>query len=123
MSVLVKDGRMLLEIMKTNRVSRERLQAELRSQGIANLGQVKRAYLETSGDFTFFLHQEPSPGLSLIPEWNHEMRKNQDKAENTFACNICGKVVFEEILTDCKCDTCGHKDWSPAVLSHENGSL
>ncbi|TXK52637.1 DUF421 domain-containing protein [Pontibacter qinzhouensis] len=123
LSVLITDGLMQLDIMKENRVTRERLQAELRSLGISNLGQVKRAYLETSGDFTFYLHDNPTPGLSLIPIWDTEMREKQKKAENHFTCNICGYLVTTQKATQWKCDCCGHKKWSEAVLTHMVGEL
>lgn len=41
--------------------------AMLRLQGIENLGEVRRAYLETNGSISVFRHARPRPGLPIVP--------------------------------------------------------
>lgn len=49
---LVKNGRKLHKNMRQEYITDQELEAKMREQGIENLEQVKRAYLETNGEFT-----------------------------------------------------------------------
>src|SRR5947209_6571251 len=69
-SELVTEGTMQIHNMKTARISRERVIAQLRSKSIKNLGMVKRLYLEAGGSFTVIKEEEPLAGLCLIPQWD-----------------------------------------------------
>src|SRR3954469_22392158 len=66
-SILLKDGVMDLDEMSRCRISRQQLLAELRSQGLLNLGEVRRVYLEACGLFTTIKMQKPLAGLPAIP--------------------------------------------------------
>ncbi|WP_181885022.1 DUF421 domain-containing protein [Pontibacter diazotrophicus] len=116
-SVLVKDGRMLLDVMKLNRVSPERLLAELRSAGITNLGKVRRSYFEATGEFTNYLYENPIPGLNILPEWDESFRSEQQETVDTFACRNCGNTVENERDREWNCSNCGEKDWTNAIVS------
>lgn len=69
-SVLVKVGKMLMDVMKKNRVTPERLLAEFRSMGITNLGKVRRAYFESTGKFTKYVYENPRTSLCILPLWD-----------------------------------------------------
>lgn len=49
--LLVKDSVMSMHDTKVAQITRERLFAQLRSEGITHLGSVKRLYLEAQGNF------------------------------------------------------------------------
>lgn len=115
-SVLVKDGRMLLDVMKKNRVSPERLLAEFRSAGITNLGKVRRSYFEATGEFTNYLYENPRPGLCIIPEWDEGFRSEQQETEGIFSCCKCGNTIGKEKDRDRPCSNCGEKEWTSATV-------
>jgi len=117
LSVLVKDGQMLLDVMEKNRIPRERLLAEFRNTGVRNLGMIRRAYFEAGGNFTHMQYDEPRPGLSIIPKWDQEFREEQQVAEGVYACNSCGNLVNDQTSTEANCTICGHQEWSQAVLT------
>ena len=68
--VLVRDGRLLMDELHTTQLSNAKLFAALRSQGVLHLGQLRRVYLEASGQFSMILMRQPQPGLSIMPKAN-----------------------------------------------------
>lgn len=50
---LVRDGQLLRRNMRRELVTTEELMGQLRQQGIDELGRVKRAYMESDGQFSF----------------------------------------------------------------------
>lgn len=116
LSVLVEDGRLLLNVMQQNRLTRERLFAEFRSNGLHNLGRVRRAYLEASGNFTTMIFEDEKAGLSLIPRWDEDFLKEQPKADGTLVCGSCGTLAQHMVEQETKCPCCGSKDWRDAVF-------
>jgi uncharacterized membrane protein YcaP (DUF421 family) len=49
---LVKDGRKLHRNMRKEYITDQELDAKMREQGVESVAEVKRAYLETNGEFT-----------------------------------------------------------------------
>lgn len=115
--VLVKDGCMQLDEMKQIALPRERLIAQLRSEGIDHLGKVRRLYIEASGSFTIKQQRKPQPGLSLFPADDQAMAKRQQKANDTFACATCGNLNQTPQPPRQHCPRCGTHQWVPAVVS------
>src|ERR671921_64023 len=89
-------------------VSQERLFAQLRSDGIDNLGKVKRLYFEPSGGFVILEAPKPKPGLPIVPEWDQDYMEDRQTLEDTFACCNCGKLVKEPQNPDKNCTRCGY---------------
>jgi uncharacterized membrane protein YcaP (DUF421 family) len=114
-SVLVQDGRIFLDAMRTAVFSRERLFALLRSRSIEHLGQVRRVYLETSGDVSIFQLAKPKPGLSIIPLFDADLRKDCKTVPGIFACYSCGNMREAQAKPTSECQFCGSEEWTPAV--------
>jgi uncharacterized membrane protein YcaP (DUF421 family) len=120
---LVADGRLDLEGMESELISREELFTELREAGVEQLGQVKRAYLEQNGNISTFLYtpRETRPGLSLIPPWDITAPKALSAgaaAPKTGynACNTCGETrhfAAGEVLASCS--FCEGTEWVTAT--------
>lgn len=117
MTILVKDGYMDLNKVEEVRLSRERLLARFRSEGIDNLGKIQRAYQEANGAFSIITYQEPKVGLSIIPDCDEEFKQEQQKAKNQFACSSCGKLVQKQQRPETACEHCHHQEWEQAVIS------
>lgn len=49
---LVKDGKIMRKHLRQELVTEEELLSQLRQQGVENLGDVKRCYLEGDGHFS-----------------------------------------------------------------------
>ena len=115
--VLVKDGVLQLACMQHCRMSQEQVFAQFRFEQIANLGQVKRAYLEANGAFTLLKTEDKKPGLSILPKWDKEFRDAQETASGTYACCNCGNTVTDQKQTQAPCNVCQETQWSEAVLA------
>ncbi|MGN6619141.1 MAG: DUF421 domain-containing protein [Ilyomonas sp.] len=110
---LVCDGVLQPTVMLQTRVSRERVFAQLRYEGLKSLGNVKRLYFEASGSFTLIKDSSGKPGLSLLPDFDKDFVNRQKKVENVFVCINCGK---EQKNKEYKCSNCGEKKFANAVV-------
>jgi len=113
--VLVADSVMNLDRMKTVRISRERLVAQLRSSSIKQLGEVKRLYIEANGSFTLIAEEEPRPGLSILPRWDEDFNSRFKKHKEMMVCQTCG--ITQQMPFDLKatCPNCKDCVWTNAV--------
>ncbi|WP_046245060.1 DUF421 domain-containing protein [Hymenobacter terrenus] len=118
MSILVKDGRLQLDKLEEGVLCREQVFAKLRQEGIANMGNVQRAYHEANGTFSVltFSDSEPRTGLSLLPLNDKAFRQEQEKAPDQFACGSCANLLHSSHQPVTQCPRCGHQAWEPAVV-------
>lgn len=114
-SVLVNDSIFDLNEMCRVRLTRERLVAQLRSESVKQLGQVKRLYLEAGGSFSIIKEDEPKPGLSLIPHWDEELNNRFQKSTEFVVCQTCGAVYKTPVNADQTCSHCKACNWTEAV--------
>ena len=89
---------------------------ELREGGIDHLGQVRKAYLESSGNVSLFYYEDEQVrfGLPVLPELFAKKSAQIHKA-GTYACSFCGHI---EPLTPqasvYQCRRCQHTEWVTA---------
>ncbi len=120
---LVADGRLDLQGMRMEALAREELFAILRVNRAAQLGEVKRVYLEQSGQVSVFLYDvdEARPGLPLIPPWDISPPPAytvEDLApeEGLYACLNCGETKkFWEAEAFTYCPQCENTGWTVAT--------
>lgn len=63
---VIRDGLIIRRTLWRSKVGKSELFESLREQGYVNIGEVRQAYLETSGRFTFFEAKPARPGLPSI---------------------------------------------------------
>ncbi|MBC3541153.1 DUF421 domain-containing protein [Rufibacter sediminis] len=117
MDILVKDGCLQLKAMEQARIPRERLFAQLRYSDIYNLGKVQRTYMEANGAFTIKQFQDEREGLSLVPDIDPDLQRDQKAAPEKFACASCGNLAKGPQKPSGECANCGQNDWKKAVVS------
>lgn len=121
--MLVKDGYLSEEQYGAKGIlSREELFAVLRSNKVEQLGQVKRAYMEQTGQISVFIYDRPEvkPGLALIPPWDLGELPRFEVEEpvvepGPYACWTCGftkEYEADEVFT--YCPNCEHGRWTRA---------
>ncbi|MCE6989738.1 DUF421 domain-containing protein [Dyadobacter sp. CY323] len=113
-SVLVSDHHLNLKNMKTAGITRERVFAQLRSNDVLHLGEVKRLYFEAGGNFAIIRDTDVSPGLGVLPDMDTEFQDQTYKHEPVKVCGICGYNPAGA-ARDRPCSNCGSDRWSPAV--------
>ena len=114
-NVLIADGCLNHSEVRKAGLSQERLFAQLRSEGIDNLGKVQRMYFEPSGRFTILQAPKPTPGLPIIPQWDNGYIEEKQLVRDHFACCNCGLVVQAGRMPTTECRRCGQNEWREAV--------
>ncbi|WP_106476591.1 DUF421 domain-containing protein [Phytohalomonas tamaricis] len=113
---LVSDGCLDLKSMSRVGMSRERVFAQLRAEGIYNLGQVQRLYMESGGGFSVLNRPDPKPGLVIIPDWDQEFIEEKMQADETYVCGNCGALLNDNAKVKENCELCSHNKWRRAVI-------
>jgi hypothetical protein len=119
-SMLVADGKLHLDELRRASISAEQLFAVLRSQGLRQLGEAKRVYLEAYGCFSVYRQEPPHDGLSLAPGWDAGARAELPKAPSAKACEACGQVKYEsEADSMSACPRCAAERWVEAISGNQ----
>ncbi|WP_316831730.1 DUF421 domain-containing protein [Pedobacter aquatilis] len=125
---LVADGEIINKSLNKNSLSQEDLFRFLRNKDVEHLGQVKRAFFETSGLVSVwcFPKAEVLPGLGIQPvEYiqNKYIFKLGDKTKfpHHFSCRNCGNTIFLDSGQEFRCCTrCGKQDWVKSTAGTHN---
>jgi uncharacterized membrane protein YcaP (DUF421 family) len=112
--ILLKDGRLLPEGMAGEHFSPEKIFASLPAQGVEHLGQLRRVYIEPSGDLSLIKYKRPRPGLLIVPEMDPSSGR-YEVTEDHYACSNCGNVVASDHEPLDYCESCGEPRWTEAV--------
>ncbi|MDB5253246.1 MAG: hypothetical protein JWP27_2415 [Flaviaesturariibacter sp.] len=98
-TLLVKDGVLLLGPMKKARISHQELFSTLRERGIFQLGSVKRLYLEACGTFSLYQSETPRAGLPPFPPHDDDVLSGQTPSLQK-ACCRCGQLQQDVAAND-----------------------
>ena len=117
---LIVDGILDTKTMLSTRVSRERIFAQLRTEGISHLGKVARLYFEAGGFFSVLQRNDPKPGLSIIPQWDADFSEELHVQTDTIICEKCGAPGPDNNShKNAVCYNCGEAQWVRAVQLKE----
>ncbi|MGY3215072.1 DUF421 domain-containing protein [Mucilaginibacter sp. HD30] len=114
-STLVSDGVVNIKELNKSRLSHERVFAQLRSQGLLQLGSVSRFYMEANGTFTLVRNPKPVPGLSVLPPWDDSLRDCFKEYSERQICVQCGFPQKENGHGYARCPNCAKEKWVTAV--------
>jgi uncharacterized membrane protein YcaP (DUF421 family) len=114
LSILVNDGVLDLKKFKGTVITKERVFAQLRSEGIRHLGEVKRLYVEANGGFSLVKEQSPSYGLSVLPLQDPAFCDEQTQTVEEVCCT-CGKRKKDNGPAE-ECSNCKDNQWMKAIL-------
>ncbi len=114
---LINDGRFASDSFGKENLAQDEFFSELRMQSIEHLGQVKHAYLETTGEVSiyFYADQDVKHGLPIIPQ---QFCKKSKLIVDTdiYACTFCGNAERQSPGV-AKCEVCGREEWVKAIDS------
>lgn len=112
---LIVDGKFSRNKFKLKSLSQDEFFTELRLKSIDHLGQVKKAYLETTGDVSvyFFEDNDVRPGLPITPEL-FALRTKIIKESGLYACSHCGDTK-QLSVGEHTCEVCKNKKWALAL--------
>jgi uncharacterized membrane protein YcaP (DUF421 family) len=115
-TLLLVDGCLLMDSLKASRLTPARVFSALRAQGVRQLGELRRVYLESTGDFSIVRYRRPRYGLRLMPPVTSPFEVRPDFVGH-LACCQCGHTY--EHLTGAptqRCACCDGVDWTFAVV-------
>ncbi len=114
--LLIKDGQFAINEFKKEQLGQDEFFMELREGGIEHLGQVRRAYLESSGNVSLFFYEDEQvkSGLPILPELFCQKSVQITRA-GVYACSFCGQVEELHPQESVVCPHCQHKEWVLAL--------
>ncbi len=116
---LVENGVIDVRQLRKSVISHEELFEYLRGQKVRQLGQVKRVYLEGSGQLSIFRNAQDQPGLCILPAEDEAVYRGEARSPRLLACKNCGTAVPGQLAASQPCGHCGARDWDPAVAAGE----
>src|SRR5688572_4421143 len=90
---LVDEGKFSLQKFERESLAQDEFFTELRMRNVDHLGQVKKAYLETTGDISVFFYadEEVKAGLPILPEF-FAKQFSIISEPGTYCCCKCGEL-------------------------------
>lgn len=111
---LVSEGLVEITTFKQQNLTQKELFGELRQHQVEHLGQVRRMYIEATGNVSvyFYPDAEVRPGLPIWPELLRAAQLEITEA-GSYSCCVCGRT---HTLTPGKhtCSACQNQRWVPS---------
>lgn len=113
--ILIKDGKFAIENFEKEELEKDELFSDLRLKDVSQLGQVRAAYIEASGQVSVFFYPDDDVkwGLPILPEL-YEKQLKQIGKDGHYACGVCGFTSQLKKGTS-KCPECRKQKWVEAT--------
>lgn len=114
--LLIEDGQFAIDEFKKEQLGQDEFFMELREGGAEHLGQIRRAYLESSGNVSLFFYEADQVkwGLPILPELFCQ-KSVAITQPGIYACSFCGQVQTLPVQPIYSCPTCQHNEWVKAL--------
>jgi len=112
---LIENGKFSPTKFERESLSQDEFFTELRLKSIEHLGQVKQAYLETTGDVSVFFYEDEQVkyGLPIRPELF--CRKTDTiKEAGMYSCSKCGETQNQQ-AGKYSCPVCNNRYWVASI--------
>ncbi len=118
---IIRNGVINVSSLRSTKIGKNELFESLREQGVVNLGEVRQAYLESSGRFSVFRAKPPQPGLPIEPAWDvcplPTYNPGTAVDDVALACCNCGVVIPAPVKVPTACLQCGGIVWTSATVA------
>lgn len=115
---VIRDGRILCDGVTARALGVSELMEMLRLKGIENLGEVRAAYLEPSGEMSLFRARPARPGLRISPPVELVDPVPLLPYDRACCCN-CG-FVADRVAPECA--ACGASSWTVAQAPEDQAA-
>ena len=114
---LIKEGVFAIDNFKKEALGEDEFFAELRMQGVSQLGQIQEAIIESSGNISIFYYpdEQVKYGLPIMPESLEDSHQIIQDA-GYHSCIFCGYTEKLQPATKYACPAC--KKWEWVKSSH-----
>ncbi|MDO1450219.1 DUF421 domain-containing protein [Rhodocytophaga aerolata] len=117
-SCIIEEGILNIDAFNKENLTFQELFGEMRQQHVEHLGQVKKLYLEATGEISVFFYEKEQvkPGMPIFPEIISKPFQTIVKT-GEYACNKCGKC--QKLLPGNlhKCSNCQNHQWLNACTA------
>jgi uncharacterized membrane protein YcaP (DUF421 family) len=112
---LVTEGKFAIHTFEKESLAQDEFFTELRIKSVEHLGQVRQAYLETSGEVSIYFYKddEVKYGLPITPQLFLNKSANIP-TDGIYACTFCGQTD-EHKPGKATCKTCKKSEWVAAI--------
>jgi uncharacterized membrane protein YcaP (DUF421 family) len=112
---LIQEGKFSIDTFEKEGLAQDEFFSELRVNSVEHLGQVRNAYLETSGEVSVFYYADEDVkfGLPILPQL-FETRSKSIQKSGIHACTFCAHTQNLKLGT-AKCERCGKDEWVEAI--------
>ena len=112
---IISEGKFSIETFKKESLAQDEFFSELRIKSVEHLGQVKNAFMETTGEISVFYFEDAAvkAGLPILPSAFNSKNKTII-SEGLYACAFCGNTETLSIGT-AKCNVCKKDEWVKAI--------
>jgi len=113
----IRDGVIAASFLDSMAMTTGELFQQLRKAGVDNLGQVRRAYVETDGTLSIFKTGKDGGGLPIVPPWEISEPQTVEAGKSLehsrpLACQRCGQLRRAGPgLPPGACTNCHHRTW------------
>lgn len=112
---LIADGVFSTDNFSKEALGEDEFFAELRMQGVSQLGQIEQAIEESSGNISIFFYPEDKVkyGLPIMPDSLDHTIEKINEADH-YACVFCGYTEQLEAVGKYQCPECKKYEWVKA---------
>jgi len=112
---LIKNGVFSIQNFSKEALGADEFFAELRMQGVSQLGQIEEAIEESSGNISvfYFADEEVKYGLPIMPDSLDQCNQKITEADH-YACIFCGYTEKLKPATKIICPECKKSKWVKA---------
>lgn len=109
---LIKEGVFAIDNFKKEALAQDEFFAELRINGISQLGQIEEAIEEVSGEISifYFADEKVKTGLPIMPNSLNAMQVKIVEP-NFYACIFCGNTENIKPTSEHICNVCKKNEW------------
>jgi uncharacterized membrane protein YcaP (DUF421 family) len=112
---IISEGKFSIATFKKESLAQDEFFSELRLKSVEHLGQVKNAFMETSGEISVFYYEdkEVQPGLPILP-FLFKLKSKTIPTEGIYSCTFCGNTE-SHIPGNAECSVCEKLEWVAAI--------
>lgn len=114
-STLISDSVINILVLSGVGLSQAELFAQLRGNGVTQLGVIDRFYMEANGSFTLIKKEKPEAGLTVLPDSDPDFIKELTIETTIQVCLTCGTKRKTDSDRHLHCPNCNQNSWTQAV--------
>jgi len=112
---LISEGKFSVSTFKKESLAQDEFFTELRIKSVEHLGQVRHAFIETSGEVSVFFYDDKDVGygLPILPAL-FGTKSNIIPNDGIYSCTFCGHTTEQKAGT-ATCSVCKKEEWVAAI--------